>query len=141
VIRKETKNVFDRVLFAYYPLKFSDSVVETLRRIPCKELILLYVVTPILPPEASSKIMKQKVIEAEDILSRVKSELEGSMKVETAIRIGHPCEEIIRCAKEFKATCIALGSRPKRPILGSTTSYILSHSEIPVLVCKGIFEC
>jgi len=140
IIKKESENVFDRVLFAYHPLNFSNTIVNCIRKIPCKEMILLHVIEPILPPETSKRLMEEKTRDSEEILNKVKSKLEDTVKVDVFIRSGNPAKELIEVAKEFGATCIVLGSRVKRPMLGSTTSYILSHSEVPILVCKGLLD-
>jgi len=103
-------------------------------------MILLNVVEPMLPSEAGKRQMEKNISKSREVLSRVKSKLEDVMDVRTVTRVGNPPGEILKAAYEFEATCIMLCSRLKRPILGSTTSYILSHSKIPVLVCKGLLD-
>ncbi len=35
IIRQEVESVFDRVLFAYYPLKSSEESIGCIKKIPC----------------------------------------------------------------------------------------------------------
>ncbi|WP_083809318.1 universal stress protein [Archaeoglobus veneficus] len=50
--------------------------------------------------------------------------------------MGTPYREILKTAKEEKASIIMLSSRFKRGLLSSTTDAVVRHSEIPVFVCK-----
>lgn len=54
---------------------------------------------------------------------------------------GKPGELLIHIAKEENASMIITGSRGlgkiRRTILGSVSDYVIHHSHVPVLVCKG----
>jgi len=53
---------------------------------------------------------------------------------------GKPGEAIIHAAKDKHASVIVCGSRGhgkiRRTIMGSVSSYVVHHSEIPVIVCR-----
>ncbi len=138
VVKTEQKDLFMRVLFCYHPLVFNEDIKGCIERLPFKEMILLHVVEPLLPPEAKREEMKNRVKFVEQFLNDVKSKLKGS--VDVVVKIGDPAKVTLETAEDIDATCIILSTRAKRPILGGTTDYILKNSKISVLVCKELLR-
>jgi nucleotide-binding universal stress UspA family protein len=138
VVKTEQKDVFRKVLFCYHPLIFNEDIKGCIERLPFKEMVLLRVVEPLLPPEAKGEEMKNQVKSAEEFLNDVKSKLEKD--VDVIVKIGDPAKVILETAENINATCIALSTRAKRPILGVTTDYILKNSKISVLVFKEFLK-
>jgi nucleotide-binding universal stress UspA family protein len=87
----------------------------------------------------------------QEALQKIRTELEGFARAELAdhpedlkrfcgvdIRIGHPVEQILAAAEEFKADVIVLGSHSKgvleHGLLGSVAEKVLHKSRRPTLV-------
>jgi nucleotide-binding universal stress UspA family protein len=59
--------------------------------------------------------------------------------VQTAVREGHPSDEILKAAKELGANMIIIGSRGMRRhtfLMGSVSREIANRAEIPVLIAR-----
>jgi nucleotide-binding universal stress UspA family protein len=84
---------------------------------------------------------KSLVEEAEEILAKgVKKFEEAGLPVKSKILTGDPADVICNEAENNNYKLIIIGSRGLNPvsrfILGSVTSRILQHTDIPVLVVK-----
>ncbi len=138
VIKNEQSDVFRKALFCYHPLVFNDEVKAYIEGLEFEEIVLLHVVEPLLPPEATREEMENRVRIVEDFLNDVKSKLECN--VDVIVKIGDPSMVIMDTAKELNVSCIVLSTRVKRPILGGTTDHVLKHSPISVLVCREFLK-
>jgi hypothetical protein len=74
-------------------LIFNEDIKGCIERLPFKEMVLLHVVEPLLPPEAKGEEMKNKVKSAEEFLNNVKSKLERD--VDILVEIGDPAKVIL----------------------------------------------
>jgi nucleotide-binding universal stress UspA family protein len=76
-----------------------------------------------------------------DALAAVKPILEQAGVVSTECReLGHPVDRITACARENHCDLIVMGSRGrgdfKSLLLGSVSTGVLHHSDLPVLIVK-----
>lgn len=63
----------------------------------------------------------------------------GGTKVSTAIREGHPADEILKAADEIGADLIMLGSKGNRAshtFMGSVSREVVNRADVPVFVAK-----
>ncbi len=79
---------------------------------------------------------------AQAIVGYYKSLLEdkGLTGVKTAVRRGHPAEEILAAAREEGVDMIIVGARGKRTthlFMGSVSREVANSAEVPVLVVKS----
>ncbi len=69
-----------------------------------------------------------------------KAKEETGVDIEVSVRVGHPVEEILEEAKEWKADLIVVGARGtggfRELILGSVAESLVRYSPIPVLIIK-----
>lgn len=95
-------------------------------------------------PESFSpeEYRKAATKEAEKALGKVKALAEAA-KVpfeETAVTHGEPWQAIVEAAKKGKCDVVVMASHGRRGIagllIGSETTKVLTHSKIPVLVCR-----
>ena len=138
VVKTEQKDLFMKVLLCYHPLVFNENIKNCIERFPFKEIFLLHVVEPLLPPEAKREEMKNLVNHAEEFLNDVLSKL--SKKGNAIVKVGDPAKVILETSKDLNATCIVLGTREKRPFLGGTTDQVLKNADTSILVYKNIFN-
>ena len=77
---------------------------------------------------------------AEAIEKQVAKQLKTVPHEFTAVTSDHPHDAIIRVAKKRKCDLIVMASHGRRGLsailLGSETNKVLTHSTIPVLVCR-----
>jgi nucleotide-binding universal stress UspA family protein len=113
----------------------------------------VYVIPPYLPPmsgealmympamshekfRASAKRAGQKALAAVEAEARAASVASGS----ALLAATNPWEGIVRTAKAKKCDLIVMASHGRRGLagllLGSETTKVLTHSKIPVLVCR-----
>lgn len=84
---------------------------------------------------------------AEKILNYYRRELEssGTTSITTAIRAGHPCDEIVKVAAEENVDLILLGNSARRGlnriIAGSVAKEVQKHTKVPVLMAKRPPSC
>ncbi|KAF5086057.1 universal stress protein [Methanospirillum sp. J.3.6.1-F.2.7.3] len=79
--------------------------------------------------------------EKEQVISRVKELAhDRGVDVEVIVRTGDPRNEILTAADEIGADLIAVGSTGKglgaRILLGSVSTYILSHAKVSTIVVR-----
>eukprot|EP00794_Sanderia_malayensis_P007333 gene7333-8153_t len=98
---------------------------------------------PVIIPDSYEESIKASYEKSKKLLSEYKKRLEEkNLKSVGHLRTSHGAagSEICKLANEIHADCIVLGSRGlgtiRRTLLGSTSDYVLHHSECPVLVCK-----
>ena len=117
-------------------------------------LTVLYVTAPFVPPVMmdayvvypemfSPKDYRKAVVTgAQKVLSRAASAAKAAgVRCETkTTESAHPWSEILRAARKGKCDLIVMASHGRRGIegmlLGSETSKVLTHSKVPVLVCR-----
>jgi len=151
----------NRILIAVDDTKTSKAVVSTFQNLvrPPKEVLLLHVerlqgksLMIDMLGEAEMSTLKESLKgteykealdkKAERILAFYKKELEsiGSFSVTTAIRAGHPSEEILRVAEEGNVDLILLGYNGmkgwKRLLSGSVAKDVQKNAKVPVLLAS-----
>jgi nucleotide-binding universal stress UspA family protein len=84
---------------------------------------------------------------AEKILNYYKREFEnnGATDISTKVRVGLPCDEILKVAAEENVDLILIGNSERkglsRVISGSVAREIQKHTKVPVLVAKRPPTC
>lgn len=156
----------NRILIAVDDTKTSKAVVSTFQNLvrPPKEVLLLHVerlqgksLMIDMLGEAEMSTLKESLKgteykealdkKAERILAFYKKELEsiGSFSVTTAIRAGHPSEEILRVAEEGNVDLILLGYNGmkgwKRLLSGSVAKDVQKNAKVPVLLASRPRMC
>ena len=98
---------------------------------------------PIVLPDNWEEEIKKAHETSKTLIEDYKSRLEKQgIKSIGYVKSSHGCpgSEICKLAIEVKAHCIVMGSRGRgvfrRTILGSTSDYVLHHSDCPVLIVK-----
>ncbi len=136
------------------PIDFSDYSKAALRysvsfsKIFNAELILVYVVEPVIyPPDFSMGQVALPTINL-DLDTRAKEELDklarteinGTIKARTIVRTGKPFVEIIECAKEEDADIIIIAthghSGVEHILFGSTAEKVVRKAPCPVLTLR-----
>lgn len=155
-----------KVLIAVDDTKTSKAVVSTFQNLvrPPKEVLLLHVerlqgksLMIDMLGEAEMSTLKESLKgteykealdkKAERILAFYKKELEsiGSFSVTTAIRAGHPSEEILKVADEGNVDLILLGYNGmkgwKRLLSGSVAKDVQKSAKVPVLLASRPRMC
>lgn len=86
-----------------------------------------------LHPEYTENLKKS----SQEFLDKAKEHL-GDTKIETIVIEGDFSESILKTATKIKADIIVIGSHSKKwlekILVGSTTSQVLNHSNIPLLI-------
>jgi nucleotide-binding universal stress UspA family protein len=63
-----------------------------------------------------------------------------AVELESHVAVGHPAEQILRCAEDFHADLIVMGrrgmTRATRWILGSVSERVMRYAHCPVTVVK-----
>ena len=82
--------------------------------------------------------------EAKDILEGIRETIKSAdLPVEVKTKIGHPGEEIIKYAEKIGADLIVVGSHGKsglkRALLGSVSTFVVTHSPVTTIVVKNNF--
>ncbi|MDH7498595.1 MAG: universal stress protein [Syntrophomonadaceae bacterium] len=113
-----------------------DCVAE-LRSIGLKEIVLVHVLDVRTPGGAAVGLGDLD----RALLDRKKEALEAlGLQVKTAVPVGFPAAELVRVAREEKASLIVVASHGKgfvkEVFLGSTTADLIRTSTVPVLVEK-----
>jgi nucleotide-binding universal stress UspA family protein len=143
-----------KILLAVDHSEYSDAAIKEVsaRPWPAKSTVrVLSVVEPLPPPAAelwydgrgsldlAQKELRQRALEfVERIASKLRKK-EG-LKVETAIRDGHPRTGIVDEARKWRADLIVLGSHGrtglKRLLLGSVAASVVGHAPCSVEVVR-----
>lgn len=75
---------------------------------------------------------------SENIIDRTIKKLAADLNVTHFTDYGPTADGILKCAREFSADLVVLGTHSRtgidRLLMGSTAGYVVRHSEIPVLV-------
>lgn len=131
VVRHKAKveRLFERILYAHDLSEYAGRVMKYVKYVAEKlgsEILLVHVI------EKGEALEKDK-------LEAVEAELKD-FNVKTIIGHGSPHKEILKIAKDEKATSIFIGSRGAGSItellLGSTADAIIRYSKIPVFVSR-----
>ncbi|CAH1781078.1 unnamed protein product [Owenia fusiformis] len=85
------------------------------------------------------KLMEEDKIKYKELLEKYKSRMaEANVKGQVKSINGKPGEAIVKCAVEYDADMIVMGSRGlgaiRRTFIGSVSDYVLHHVNVPVLV-------
>jgi nucleotide-binding universal stress UspA family protein len=95
-----------------------------------------YMVEPITPKQWQASVQARDERVAKDVAKRLK----GLPHTFVAVSSDQPYEGILHMAKKRKCDLIVMASHGRRGlaalILGSETTKVLTHSKIPVLVCR-----
>ncbi|XP_052066305.1 universal stress protein Slr1101-like [Mytilus californianus] len=125
--------------------KSFDWYADNIRK-PDDEVILVHCPETYDFTMASPGVVKQLLEELEKAVKTIEDKYRAKAKgknIDGKFRTGQgkPGELLIHIAKEENATMIITGSRGlgkiRRTILGSVSDYVIHHSHVPVLVCKG----
>jgi nucleotide-binding universal stress UspA family protein len=85
--------------------------------------------------------LESQQIDAVEYLAALALELRNrGIRVETRVRRGNPCDEILACARETAADLIAMTTHGRsglgRLLFGSVAEEVLRHSDIPVFLMR-----
>jgi len=76
--------------------------------------------------------------QSESVVNRTIEKLAGELNVTHFNEFGETSDGILKCAREFNADLIVLGTHGRtgidRFLMGSVAEHVIRHSEIPVLV-------
>ena len=104
----------------------------------------LRVLTVARPPEFGSEVETEAVIEnskrhCHEILRPLHA-LAGKIPARFEVAVGHPAEQIVRHAEEWRADLIVVGHRGRtffeRWLIGSVAKYVINHAACAVLVTR-----
>ncbi len=130
---KDGMDVFRRILYVHYPL---ESDIPKILYNLCKvseRIYITHIVEPLLSPESTSQIFKDNYKKAKDRLNDIKSKLEKfGVDSEVILRVGYPCNEILRSERNCKVTCIFLKTKDFTKVADG----VLRHSKSSVLIAK-----
>lgn len=95
-------------------------------------------------PNASGYVTEQVALDIEEegkgVLDDFAKEVPEGIDVKTVFEVGSPGPAVLSVAKKYKADLIVMGSRGLGPLkglfMGSVSSYVVTHSECPVLIVK-----
>ncbi|HYC35587.1 MAG TPA: universal stress protein [Usitatibacter sp.] len=132
-------------------LKAAKAAAKLARTMKAK-LTALYVIAPFAPPSGAGYVFSDGYIQkqymegmrkhADQALAKVKRSAAAERVTCEAISvIGRtPWEAIIAAARSRKCDLVVMGSHGRRGLmgvlLGSETTKVLTHSKVPVLVCR-----
>ena len=95
-------------------------------------------------PNASGYVTEQVALDMEEegkgVLDDFAKEVPEGIEVKTVFEVGSPGPAVLSVAKKYKADLIVMGSRGLGPlkglVMGSVSSYVVTHSGCPVLIVK-----
>jgi nucleotide-binding universal stress UspA family protein len=149
--------MFKRILFPTDGSRLSAKAARVALRLAKEHrarLTALYVTSPFIPPVmadvyvvypemfSEADYRKAALAGARKVLARTAAAAKAAgVRCETATaESAHPWSEILRVARKGKSDLIVMASHGRRGIegvlLGSETSKVLTHSKVPVLVCR-----
>ena len=110
------------------------------------KIVLVHVYQPVAYPDAVAMSPACASLDArlheelESMVGTPAKDQKAPFSVETVVRIGRPCEEIVNAAKETNADVIVIATHGrtglKHVLLGSTTELVVRHADCPVLVVR-----
>lgn len=96
-----------------------------------------YAAIPAVNRDSRAAVAKKTL---DDLKEAAKKHLPSDVKWTAFVDFGHPGELIVDYAKSKNANLIIMGSRglglAKQVLLGSVSSYVVSHAEAPVQIIK-----
>ncbi len=119
-------DIFRKVLYVHYPLE--SEVPDLLKKLPYEEIYVMHVVEPMLPPESTSQLLKERLERAERIIKDVAERLKGV----GIVRVGGVCGTIVKTSNEIQAGCTVL----KISRFTRVTDCVLRHAKRSVLIIK-----
>ena len=142
-----------KILLAVDHSEYSEAAIKEVstRPSPAKSTVRVFSVVEPLPPPAADlwydargnldlarKELRQRAV---DFVERIAAKLRKKrLKVETAVKEGHPHLAIVDEARKWRADLIVLGSHGrtglKRLLLGSVASSVLGHAPCSVEVVR-----
>jgi nucleotide-binding universal stress UspA family protein len=138
--------MFKRILLAFDGSAPAKKAFErALEMATCFEAELK-VVAVIRPPEIAEDVETEAIIEQGQVhFERQIAALragtgDAGVRLQTAIRVGHPAEQIIAAADEWQADLIVTGHRGQglfeRWLLGSVSRLVIAYARCAVLVIR-----
>ncbi len=110
------------------------------------KIVLVHVYQPVAYPDAVAMSPACAGLDArlreelKGMVGPLKQDQDTPLSVETIVRIGRPCEEIVNAAKSVNADIIVIATHGhtglKHVLLGSTTELVVRHADCPVLVVR-----
>jgi universal stress protein A len=110
------------------------------------KLVLVHVYQPVAYPDAFAMSPAYAALDArlheelKDTFGPLAQGQNALLSVETIVRIGRSCEEIVNAAKSVNADIIVIATHGhtglKHVLLGSTTELVVRHADCPVLVVR-----
>ena len=106
----------------------------------------LYVLAVVRPPDFGEDVETEAIIESskkhyQKVLAPLRAQAPSlGVRLHFDVAVGHPAEQIMRHAEQYKADIIAIGHRGKTFIerwrLGSVTHRVLQYAHCPVIVVR-----
>ncbi len=127
LVVKDGIEIFKTILYVHYPLE-SDPP-KFLKDLPYDRLYIMHVVEPMLPPESTTHLVRERVDRAEKRLEEIAKDLNGDV----IVKVGGVAKMIIKTAIELKVGCIVL--RTKR--FTRVTDNVLRYAKGSVMVVKS----
>lgn len=118
------KVVFDRILYVHSEGAKAEKAINWLKK--GKELLLLGIVEPMLPPETHARRMK----EAQEKIRKDLEELSKGLNANKLVLVGNIADEVKRISNEFDADLIILGKNVGKNKLEE----VLEKTEVPLLL-------
>lgn len=133
LIIKDGIDVFKRILYVHYPLDSEmPKILYSLGDVS-EKVYITHVVEPMLPPESTKQIFDELFEKSKGLIEALQGDLESKgINGEGIVGIGYPCREILKIAKNCKATCILL----KTDKFSKVTDSILRYSKQSVMLVK-----
>jgi len=148
--------MFRHILVSTDGSKLSGKAIRTAVRLAGTtgaKLTGAFVMAPYMPPAYGEGVMYSQVISPKrykEIMEKAARKALAAVEVEAGaagvaygsamLTANNPWEGIIRAAKSKKCDLIVMASHGRRGlaglVLGSETTKVLTHSKIPVLVCR-----
>lgn len=117
------KLLFDRLLYVHTEGAKAKNLKEWLKK--GKEILIVGVVEPMLPPETHAKKMREK----QEKIKKEIEEISESLNAEKAVLVGNLVEEVKRIIREFDADMLILSKA-----IGKEIERIWESTEVPILV-------
>jgi nucleotide-binding universal stress UspA family protein len=138
--------MIDRILIAYDGSSQSEKAFSFGLEMAAKYSASVRVLSIARPPEPPVNVELQSVLEnATEYFESLFSEMKERAKalgvlVDFEVQVGHPAEQIVRWADEWKSDAIVMGHRGEsllqKWLLGSVAKRVLSYAHCTVVVVR-----
>lgn len=142
-------DLFNKILVPYDGSSYADKALDIACRLSKdygSRIRVLYVIDSshawVIIGGITLSLKEKLVAEAEKLLSKAQeyAREKYGINVEKKLRIGHPANDIIEEAEEWRADLIVMGAKGisglKRLLLGSVTETVVHHAKCSVLIVK-----